>query len=164
MVMTANSDLEWVINFPHYREDATDPSFYCDGDGHTFLGNVIEKNSGWNIGVYCNGEMRVRGDSFGANHWVRYSSNLIKYGINTDEKLKSIPIDDWNMNPWFDLYLINIDESHLDFPHFNIMTEGIPQAKRIITNLQNAYGKYDSNRDYAIAEIYDELSRKIDVE
>jgi hypothetical protein len=52
----------------------------------------------------------------------------------------------------------------INFPHFNIITEGIPQAKRIITNLQNAYGKYDSNRDYAIAEIYDELSRKIDVE
>ena len=43
----------------------------------------------------------------------------------------------------------------INFPHFNIITEGIPQAKRIITNLQNAYGKYDSNRDYAIAEIYD---------
>jgi hypothetical protein len=110
-----------------FLEDGkSDPVFYCDGYGHTFVASITDKKTGLTLEFYCDGDMDIRHPDFRA----RYSSELDIIGVHSDKDLSKIEPEWWVNNPWFDIYevLPNGETQPLDMVHFDIQEEGIPYA------------------------------------
>lgn len=109
-----------------YRKESRDPVFYCDGYGHAHVLTVLDKETGNEVRIYCDGEMRINlGD-----YILRNSDDLTKHGILTEQDLEKVGQDAWVNNPWFDMYLYTAleDGSHMNFVHFDALEEGVPMA------------------------------------
>ena len=135
-----SSLLEYAVSMPYYSLDRRDPAFYCDGYGHTWVASIKELHSKYVANIYCNGEMKIDLDE---NTRVRYTSDLLDNGINTDEKLFNTNPDSWHMNPWFDIYMERLNgytDVHMDAVHFDVIKEGINLAVVCIRQAIQDYG------------------------
>lgn len=116
-------------------ENQSDPAFYCEGYGHSYVASITDQTNGKIIMIYCDGEMRInlKQDEQGHSDTLRHNSDLFDHGFDTDKKLYQIDPDCWAMNPWFDMYL---EDEWLNHVHFDVLKEGFPIAKDILLRLR----------------------------
>lgn len=95
--------------------------FYCDGYGHNHVAKIEYKNKA--INIFCDGEM----DFTHNNVRVRNNSKLEEAGIFNDSDVDKINLNQWINNPWFDAYLEDEYDVHLDMVEGDI-EESIKRA------------------------------------
>lgn len=126
---------EFVIDPGQLVKDQSDPAFYCDGYGHSYVASITDNTNGNMINIYCDGEMRVNyEEENGDISILRHCSDLLDYNFCTDEDLKKIKPDDWTMNPWFDMYL---GDEWIDNVHFDVIKEGFPFARELLLRMRS---------------------------
>lgn len=90
-----------------------DPAFYVwDADAHVLVATITNVQENRTIYVYCDGIMRLNlWESEEARHMgldpavIRYTDDLMSYGVDTDKKLEEADSRiEWINNTWFDLY------------------------------------------------------------
>lgn len=122
-----------------YNQEQLDSAFYVDGYGGV-LASVSDGKR--RLGVHCVGEMRVLHPE--RSVVLRYASDLIDAGIDTDKKLEEFTdywlergIEVWVNNSWFELFDFDGDDEFYDIAHsldeavddcIRILTEGEEQA------------------------------------
>ena len=75
-----------------------DAAFYTDGGGATLIAQA--SGQGGDYSVYAVGEMRIHYNG----SVLRYTSDLFDAGIKTDADLELIGPDEWENNPWFEVF------------------------------------------------------------
>lgn len=125
---------EFTIDPGQLVKNQSDPAFYCEGYGHSFVASITDNTNNNTINIFCDGEMRINyEDEYGDINRINNCSDLLGYSINTEQDLAKINPDFWVMNPWFDLYL---GDEWLDVVHFDAIKEGFPIAKDILIGLR----------------------------
>lgn len=90
-----------------------DPAFYVlDANEHVYITEVSNPDKNRTVFVYCDGMMRLNlWESVEARNMgldpsvIRYTDDLLSYGIDSDKKLEEAePRIEWINNAWFDLY------------------------------------------------------------
>lgn len=102
-------------------KDQKSDIFYCDGYGHNHVAKIEYKNKA--INIFCDGEMRFIHNGI----TVRNNSQLEKAGIFNDSDIDKIDPNQWINNPWFDAYLEDEYDDHLDMVEGDI-EESIKRA------------------------------------
>lgn len=126
---------EFKINPGQLVKNQSDPAFYCEGYGHTYVASITDNTNGNTINIYCDGEMRINYvDSEADTHRLNHCGDLFDHNINTDKDLAKIDIDNWAMNPWFDMYL---GDEWLDSVHFDVIQEGFPVARDLLIQMRS---------------------------
>jgi hypothetical protein len=110
--------VEWTAGFP-LALTQQDAAFYCDGSASSLVCTV--KKNGFQVDIYCDGEMRARLNRI---ETVRRGDEFEAYGVKTDADLSRL-VEDFVMNPWFDLYVYG---EHLDAVEHEI-ADAIKAAK-----------------------------------
>ena len=125
-------------------QERDDAAFYVwDANGHQHIANVVYGNR--EVGVYCDGEMRIHlwADKAAREQGetpeiIRYTDRLNAAGITTDTALYAA-IDaerlEFINNTWFDLYMSDETNNgeHADTVT-HTLTDAIAAAKALITN------------------------------
>lgn len=125
---------EFTIDPGQLVKNQSDPAFYCEGYGHSYVASITDQTNGNIITIYCDGEMRITyEDENGNTNRITHSGDLLDYGFRTDEDLKKIEPECWSMNPWFDMYL---GDEWIDIVHFDVLKEGFPNAKGLLLTLR----------------------------
>jgi hypothetical protein len=115
-----------------YNKEQLDSAFFVDG-----LGAVVASVSDGNrsLDVRCVGEMRVLYPE--RSVVLRYASDLIEVGIDTDKKLQEFTdywqergIEVWANNSWFELFDFDEPEAY-DIAHS--LDEAVDACIRILT-------------------------------
>jgi len=108
-----------------------DPVFYVNGNGYEF---VYDK-AGARYAVFRNGDMRINIRLNEGDEWsvLRYTQDLEKWGITTDEQLDSwseqIGLFEWVDNAWFE---IDSDEdTDYESVVYHNLSDAITECKRM---------------------------------
>jgi hypothetical protein len=112
--------------------EQTDSAFYCWGTGFEALAKVQKGDRTFYVG--SNGEMRIDLPNEGI---VRYTSDLLEAGIDTDAKLSELlESHDWINNNWFEIYEEGADGEWWEVS--DTLEEGIEAARHALdTELTN---------------------------
>jgi hypothetical protein len=112
--------------------EQTDSAFYCWGTGFEALAKVQKGDRTFYVG--SNGEMRIDLPNEGV---VRYTSDLLEAGIDTDAKLSELlESHDWINNNWFEIYEEGADGEWWEVS--DTLEEGIEAARHALdTELTN---------------------------
>ncbi len=122
------SEIAITYEYP-VNERQYDPCFYVD-NGHTLVAKVSKDKKV--ISIYCDGEMRINDFRDGKDlppSVIRYASDLIKLGIESDELVfehNESGRFDWVNNAWFDLY--SNDDSDGDSGWLDNVTHDLSDA------------------------------------
>lgn len=126
---------EFTIDPGQLVKNQSDPAFYCEGYGHTYVASITDNTNGNTINIYCDGEMRVNYEDENGNiNRITHCGDLLDYGFHTDEDLKKIKPEHWGMNPWFDMYL---GDEWIDFVHFDVIKEGFSFARELLLQIRS---------------------------
>lgn len=112
--------------------EQTESAFYCWGSGFEALAKVQKGDRTFYVGT--NGEMRIDLPNEGV---VRYTSDLLEAGIDTDAKLSELlESHDWINNNWFEIYEEGADGEWWEVS--DTLEEGIEAARHALdTELTN---------------------------
>lgn len=124
-------DVEWAEGLP-LDYDQKDAAFYCTGSS-SWIGTL--RKDGFEVDIYCDGEMRAR-VLVDENRYETLTTGpeLIDHGVKNDLDLSTM-VEEWGMNPWFDLYC---QGEHLDAVTHEI-TDAVDEAKKFLdAEVQNA--------------------------
>jgi hypothetical protein len=112
--------------------DQTDSAFYCWGSGFEPLAEVKKGDRTFYVG--SNGEMRI---NLSTGNVIRYTSDLLEAGIDTDEKLSELEKRlEWVNNNWFEIYEEGADGDWWEV--CDTLEEGIEAARHALdTELTN---------------------------
>lgn len=106
--------------------EQTDSAFYCWGAGFESLAKVQKGDRTFYVG--SNGEMRIDLPNEGV---VRYTSDLLEAGIDTDKKLAELlEKNDWINNNWFEIYEEGADGEWWEV--CDTLEEGIEAARHAL--------------------------------
>lgn len=125
---------EFTIDPGQLVKNQSDPAFYCEGYGHSYVASITDQTNGNIITIYCDGEMRIDyEDESGNTNRIVHCGDLLDYDFHADKDLTKISPESWKMNPWFDMYL---GDEWIDNVHFDVLKEGFPMAKDILLQLR----------------------------
>lgn len=126
---------EFTIDPGQLVKNQSDPAFYCEGYGHTYVASITDNTNGNTINIYCDGEMRVNYEDENGNiNRITHCGDLLDYGFHTDKDLAKLDPDCWAMNPWFDMYC---DNEWVDSVHFDVLEEGFPIARDLLLQMRS---------------------------
>jgi hypothetical protein len=80
-----------------YNQSRLDPAFYTDINPEWLA--TVEYEDRW-LEAWVVGDMRIQLDN---ENLIRYATDLLRFGIDTDEKLHKLDTDSWINNSWIEL-------------------------------------------------------------
>ena len=121
-----------VTYLTELNPEQTDSAFYCWGSGFEPLAEVKKGDRTFYVG--SSGEMRI---NLPSGDIVRYTSDLLEKGIDTDAKLSELlESHDWINNNWFEIYEEGADGEWWEV--CDTLEEGIEAARHgLEMNLTN---------------------------
>lgn len=111
---------------PHQTESA----FHCWGEGYEVLSKV--KYGEREFAIVSNGEMRI---NLKSGDVIRYTDDLLKLGIDTDEKFRDLvnspdKIDEWVNNNWYEFWEVGVMEDYWEV--YETVEEAISAVTEIL--------------------------------
>lgn len=132
-----------ITYYDVYNPEQLDSAFYVDGTSDV-LASV--SNGERRIGVCCVGEMRILFPEGGVENptadyrVLRYTSDLIEVGIDTDSKLSDFTdywrerdFDVWVNNSWFELFDLDAEE-YIDDTVCHSIEEAVDACVQILNS------------------------------
>lgn len=107
----------------------SDAVFYVNEGGY----ETVWSKPDCRFEVVRNGEMRIHAHLKGEEYptIIRYTDQLLSYGITDDEALKRVPQDealwDWGSNPWFEVW--DKEDSSPESEVYDTLDEAIAFAR-----------------------------------